>query len=252
MVLVHGFTQTHASWHHLVPRLLDDGHEVLAVDAPGHGASTPVRTDLPAGADLLAAAGGHAAYVGYSMGGRLCLHLAVAHPHLVDRLVLLGATGGIDDDGERAARRAADDALAAGIERDGVDAFLERWLAQPLFAGLPDDPADRAARAANTAEGLASSLRLAGTGTQAPLWDALDVLRRRATPALILAGGRDTKFQAAAERLAAAIGPSATVAWVPDAGHAAHLEAPAAFAAMVRPFLLADPAPVTGLHHPTP
>ena len=69
---------------------------------------------------------------------------------------------------------------------------------------------------------------------------------------LILAGGRDTKFQAAAERLAAAIGPSATVAWVPDAGHAAHLEAPAAFAAMVRPFLLADPAPVTGLHHPTP
>ena len=92
--------------------------------------------------------------------------------------MLLGATGGIDDEGERTARRAADDALAASIEADGVAAFVDRWLAQPLFAGVPDDPADRADRRANTAAGLASSLRLAGTGTQVPVWDRLPELTR--------------------------------------------------------------------------
>ena len=150
---------------------LADDHEVVAVDAPGHGGSADVRADLVAGAALLGATGGRATYVGYSMGGRLCLHLAVARPDLVERLVLVSATAGIDDPIERAERRAADEALAASIERDGVDAFLARWVAQPLFAGLADPGLDDRRR--NTVAGLASSLRLAGTGTQEPLWDRL-------------------------------------------------------------------------------
>ncbi|MET0459437.1 MAG: alpha/beta fold hydrolase [Ilumatobacteraceae bacterium] len=222
VVLVHGFTQTGRSWGPVAEHLADR-FEVVTVDAPGHGGSADVRADLVAGAELLGAAGGPATYVGYSMGGRLCLHLAVARPELVERLVLVSATGGIDGADERAARRASDEQLAVSIERDGVDAFLARWVAQPMFAGLTDPGLDDRRR--NTAAGLASSLRLAGTGTQQPLWDRLSALTM---PVLLVAGALDAKFVAAAERMAGLI-PHVTSAVVADAGHTAHLERPDAF-----------------------
>jgi 2-succinyl-6-hydroxy-2,4-cyclohexadiene-1-carboxylate synthase len=237
VVLVHGFTQTGRSWDRIAADLARD-HEVVRVDAPGHGGSAAVRADLWEGASLLAEAGGPAVYVGYSMGGRLVLHLVLRHPDVVSGLAVLGATGGLDEAAERAARRASDEVLAEELERDGVEAFLDRWLAQPLFAGVPPDPVERAARSTNTVAGLASSLRLAGTGTQdPPLWSRLAELRDRAVPALLLAGERDAKFTALARRLAVDIGPTATWASIPGAGHAAHLEQPEAFLAAVRAWL---------------
>lgn len=238
LVLVHGFTQTARCWGSFGADLARD-HRVVAVDAPGHGDSTDVRADLRAGAALLGEAGGRAAYLGYSMGGRLALHLALARPDLVDRLVLIGATAGIADDGERAARRAADDRLAERLATIGVDAFLTEWLAQPLFAGLSPDAAALSERRRNTAPGLASSLRLAGTGTQRALWDDLADLTM---PVLLVAGVDDARFAALAERMSRAIGPTATVALVPRAGHAAHLEEPLATAATVRSWLASHPA----------
>ena len=234
IVLVHGFTQTGRSWGPIADDLARD-HEVVAVDAPGHGSSAAVRTDLAGGGALLASFG-PAAFVGYSMGGRFCLHAALAQPAQVTRLVLLGATAGLDDAGERAARVRSDEALAADLERDGLDAFLDRWLALPLFRGVAPDAADRADRRRNTMAGLASSLRLAGSGTQIPAWDRLHAL---AMPTLLLAGERDEKFAALAHRMAAAIGANATCALVPGAGHAAHRENPDAFVAIVRAWLSA-------------
>jgi 2-succinyl-6-hydroxy-2,4-cyclohexadiene-1-carboxylate synthase len=168
------------------------------------------------------------------MGGRLALHLALGRPDLVQGLVLLGATAGIEDDSERAARRRADEALAGLLERDGLDAFLERWLAGPLFADLPAEAAGLDDRRRNTVEGLAASLRLAGTGAQAPLWRQLPNL---SMPVLVLAGERDEKFAAIGRRLAATIGSNASAASIPDAGHAAHLERPDALVAALRSWL---------------
>lgn len=233
VVLVHGFTQTRDCWG-AVGDDLTAGHEVVRVDAPGHGDSSGVQADLVAGAELLADAGGRAAYVGYSMGGRLCLHLAVAHPEVISRLVLISATGGIDDPEDRSQRRAGDEALARRLEAGGVDAFLDYWLGLPLFAGLPPDRSQRAARLENTAAGLASSLRLAGTGTQLPLWDRL---RGLAIPTLVVAGALDAKYVALAERLVDTIGPAARLAIVEQAGHTAHLEQPGAVSALLREFL---------------
>ena len=235
-MLVHGFTQTGASWGPLADELAAD-HEVVRVDAPGHGGSTAVRADLPAGAALLGEAGGRATYVGYSMGGRLALTLALARPDLVERLVLIGATAGLDDPEARAARRAQDEALAVRIEGDGVEPFLQSWLAQPLFAGLAPDPADLAGRRRNTAAGLASALRLAGTGTmEPPLWNRLAAL---AAPTLVVAGARDAKFTALGRRIVTTVGANARLAVVPAAGHACHLERPAAVLALLRSFLAA-------------
>jgi len=110
LVLVHGFTQTGRSWRS-VAAALAAGHDVVTVDLPGHGGSGAVHADLPRGGRLLGEAGGEATYIGYSLGARVVLHLALARPSQVTRMVLLGGTAGIDDPGERAERRASDERL---------------------------------------------------------------------------------------------------------------------------------------------
>jgi 2-succinyl-6-hydroxy-2,4-cyclohexadiene-1-carboxylate synthase len=233
IVLVHGFTQTRRCWGPVADHLARD-HQVVRVDAPGHGRSAEVVAGLHAGGRLIADQGSDATYVGYSMGARFCLHLALADPGLVRGLVLIGGTAGIEDGTERAARREQDLRTAARIEADGVEAFLDAWLDQPLFAGLPPSRAFREERLENTVAGLVSSLEQAGTGVQEPSWHELG---RLTMPVLVMAGARDGKFSALAERMAAAIGANATVALVPDAGHAAHLEQPDHVLAIVRPWL---------------
>jgi 2-succinyl-6-hydroxy-2,4-cyclohexadiene-1-carboxylate synthase len=208
------------------------GHEIVTVDAPGHGGSSAIEADLADGASLLVDAAGRGTYVGYSMGARVCLHAALAHPDAVERLVLLSGTPGIEDPDERAARRAGDEALAASLEHDGLEAFLERWLALPMFAGLGSS-ADVEDRRRNTVAGLASSLRLAGTGSQEDLWPRLGEL---AMPVLLVTGSLDTKFCAIADRMAGLI-PRATRATIDGAHHAAHLERPEAFATVLTDWL---------------
>jgi 2-succinyl-6-hydroxy-2,4-cyclohexadiene-1-carboxylate synthase len=233
LVLVHGFAQNRRCWGPVGDDLATD-HEVVRIDAPGHGLSSDFHAGLRTGARLIADQGGPATYLGYSMGARFLLHLALANPELVHGLVVLGGTGGIDDAETRAERRRVDEGMAARLERDGIDAFLDAWLALPLFAGLSTEMQFVAERKENTVDGLAESLRQAGTGAQDPLWERL---HRLPMPVLVLAGADDEKFAAEAARLGESIGPNATVALVPNAGHAAHLEQPEAFLAILRPWL---------------
>lgn len=241
IVLLHGFGQDHRCWGPL-RRALEAEHDVTALDLPGHGGAAAIEADLWTTADLVAASiESPATVVGYSLGGRVALHVALAHPEVVERLVLVSATAGIDDDAEREARRLDDESLAARIERDGVGAFVEGWLALPLFARLPSDGRFEEERRSNSAAGLASSLRRAGTGTQEPLWDRLGEIE---VPALVVAGQQDTKFRRLAERLAAGIGPGARLAVVGEAGHSVHLEQPVVTAELVTAWLRATAADV--------
>jgi 2-succinyl-6-hydroxy-2,4-cyclohexadiene-1-carboxylate synthase len=232
-VLVHGFTQTLRSWGR-VGSALDRRFEVVRVDAPGHGGSSQVVTDLAEGARLLGTVGGRASYLGYSMGARLCLQLALDASSLVRSLVLVSGTAGIADAEGRQRRRAADDRLATDLEQIGLEEFLHQWLAGPLFASLGPVEANLDARRDNTVEGLAASLRLAGTGAQEPLWSRLHGL---AMPVLVVAGANDAVFCDRAKAMVDAVGSNAELALVPDAGHAVHLERPDAFLAVVEPFL---------------
>jgi 2-succinyl-6-hydroxy-2,4-cyclohexadiene-1-carboxylate synthase len=233
VVLVHGFTQTNRCWGPF-DGLLDDRFEQCSLDAPGHGAAAHLALDLPAAAAHLAAQGGDGIYIGYSMGGRLCLRVALDHPAHTSGLVLISASPGIADAAEREARVRRDEALADRIEDIGVDAFVTEWLAQPLFANLPPANAHREERLGNTAAGLASSLRLAGTGAQAPLWDRLGEL---AMPVLVIAGSLDRKYVAIGQQMVAAIGANAKFAEITAAGHTAQLEAPEATAQLVNDWL---------------
>ena len=243
LVLAHGFTQNAEAWGPL-PRLLAASRPVMAVDLPGHGRCSSLSADLPQAARLLGVTGGFGDYLGYSMGGRVALHLALDQPTVVRRLVLIGATAGIDDAEERRRRRLADEALAdeldppdpgsASQQQQRLEQFLQRWLAGPLFASLAPEAACLEARRANRCSGLAASLRTCGTGTQQPLWDRLGQLDM---PVLVVAGADDSRFAAIGRRLAQTIGPNARLALVSAAGHACHLQRPEAVAELVDGFL---------------
>lgn len=228
VLLLHGFTQTHRSWDRVAAALTQRGFAVSRVDLPGHGRSGHVSADLWGTANLVASALSAqmpVTIVGYSMGGRVALHVALQHPSLVRRLVVVGATAGIDDPADRRTRRVADDVLATRIVEIGVDAFLAEWLAGPLFSTLTADLADTEDRRANTADGLADSLRRCGTGSQDPLWDRLGEIR---CPVTVVVGALDAKFGSLGERIIAAI-PRAVAHVVSECGHACHLEDPVAF-----------------------
>lgn len=255
MVLLHGFTGSAASWQPVMARLRDI-FRCVAIDALGHGDSDapadPARyamahvvSDVLAIMDRL----GEQRFLllGYSMGGRMALHLAVTAPQRLSGLILESASPGLRDADERAARRAADERLARLLEDEGLVAFVDHWERLPLFASqqrLPENvrQAQRAQRLRNDPRALAMSLRGAGTGTHEPLHDRLATL---AVPTLLIAGALDDKYCAGARQMATQA-PRARLAIVPGAGHNVHLEQPERFIALVRDFardhILADPA----------
>jgi 2-succinyl-6-hydroxy-2,4-cyclohexadiene-1-carboxylate synthase len=236
LVFLHGFTQTHHHWHecaHLVASRLAGRPTLAFVDMPGHGLSGDDHRSIEDVADELPRLGGVGAYVGYSMGGRHLLAAAVRRPPEMQRIVVIGANAGLTDPADRAARIDEDERRAARLEHIGVEAFIDEWLAMPMFAGVPATADDRRHRCRSTGSGLAASLRLAGTGAQEPLWDALP---RISVPVLVLAGERDAKFVDIGRRIADSI-PGATFAVIPDAGHATFGEQPAATAELIAGWL---------------
>lgn len=231
VVLLHGFGQDHSCLGALGDALATT-HTVIGVDLPRHGRSRALGGPrFEDDAALIAAAVGEpASWIGYSLGGRYALRVAVERPAQVQRLITIGATAGIADPVERAQRVADDELLARALEQDGCARFFEGWLARPLFAGLPPSAQFRAVREAQDAAALAASLRRAGTGSMAPLWASLE---RLAVPLTCLAGSRDAKFVAVAEAMARA-SPGGRSEVIEGAGHAAHLERPTETVAAVR------------------
>jgi len=232
VVLLHGFTHTGASWEPVIAAL-GESYRALALDIRGHGAASglePVTLEAVLD-DLAVSAPARFTLAGYSMGGRLALHAALAMPDRVERLVLIGASPGIADPREREARRTADDQLAGQIERSSIEEFAQRWAQTPVLEGLPEEVAARAHddRLRSTPAGLARALRGLGTGSLPPLWERLGEL---AMPVTLVVGERDQKFTAIAQQMAPAI-PAAGPVVVPEAGHAVHLEAPTRVATVI-------------------
>ena len=246
MVLLHGFTQTGRLWGPIGDHLADV-RTLVAVDLPGHAGSDAVRADLPTTAEMVTDAVRDAVgaepcdLLGYSLGARVALHVLTGTDLAVERVVCIGVTAGLEDADQRHRRRASDDAMADALEASGdVPAFLDSWLSGPLFARLPHDAAARDERLRNSASGLASSLRLCGTGTQEPLWERLPSIRQ---PVLALAGHDDHRFAAHAVRVAALV-PSAVATLVPGGGHAVHMAQPDLTWRLVAHWLVTDaPAP---------
>jgi 2-succinyl-6-hydroxy-2,4-cyclohexadiene-1-carboxylate synthase len=238
-VLLHGFCGSSADWEALLPRIRSMGRAAIAVDLAGHGKSqTPADPSRYTMAEtvrdleeIVAKLGiAPADWIGYSMGGRVALHYALAHPERVRSLILESTSAGIEDPGARARRRHADDALAIRIEQRGIEWFADYWGTLPLFETQWELPpatltALRARRLANSSAGLAHSLRGMGQGAHDYVGERLPELRSQV---LFLAGERDLKYVEVARRASASV-PGARCAIIPGAGHTVHLEAPEAF-----------------------
>ena len=223
MVFLHGFTQTRSSMFPLINEVMTQSADLcaIAVDAPLHGESQHILTDVAGAAEALVQTCGNAIYLGYSMGARMSLHAAVQHPQAVRGLVLISGTAGIVDPVSRQHRQSSDNELATHIEQIGTQQFISEWLSKPMFALLPQDTADIAQRCTNSPTSLANSLRMCGTGTQESLWDKLSTLTM---PVLLIAGAHDDAFCQHARRMKEIIGSHATLEIVQGAGHSVHLE----------------------------
>ena len=232
IAFLHGFTQTRRSMNGLIDEMssLSTLFSAITVDAPLHGDSQHVATDVAGAADALVDTCGSAVYLGYSMGARICLHAALQHPTEVQALILISGTAGIIDPTQRAHRKDADNKLADHVEQVGTPQFISEWLSKPMFALLPDNPQEIAQRLTNTAISLATSLRMCGTGTQESLWDALPAL---SMPVLLIAGAHDEAFCQHARRMKELIGSNATLQIVQDAAHSVHLEQPQTTAKLI-------------------
>jgi len=252
VTLLHGFTQSGRSWRELISRM-PEGWKWIVPDLRGHGGTQTPRgaacsmdactADLEALWDHLGVERTH--LVGYSMGGRLALHVAARRPERVLSLLTIGAHAGLEEDA-RAGRRQGDEGLAERIERDGVEAFVNYWGSLPLFAGLERrGPAYvsevRAERLQNHAAGLACSLRGMGAGVMEPLWDEL---AGATFPCTFVAGQLDHGYVASARRLAATV-RNGRAEVVLRAGHPVHQERPDAFARVLANHLAAAAAAVT-------
>ena len=236
LAFLHGFTQTRSSMLNLIDAITTHVSEILSitVDAPMHGESQLIETDVAGAGDAIVETCGTAIYIGYSMGARICLHAALQHPSKVQGLVLISGTAGIVDHDQRLLRKKSDDELASHIEDVGTKQFISEWLAKPMFALLPEDPEGFKQRCTNSAASLAKSLRLCGTGTQESLWEKLSELKM---PVLLLAGAHDEAFCQHARRMKEIIGTYATLQIVSDAGHSVHLEQPEESAAIISQWL---------------
>lgn len=223
VMFIPGFTQTAECWKPITD-ILDPPLSCVPIDVPTHG-------DFVATAAAIGETGGKGVYVGYSMGGRLAVQLAMLRPDLVDGLVLVSASAGIADHAERRRRYLDDLALADRIEANGRETFLDEWLGQPLFDGIDLVHARRHRLA--TAPAIASQLRRLSQGVQQPLWDRLAELNM---PIALVVGERDPKYVGIATEMLSQIGMNATVEIIPDCSHAVPIEWPGAVATVVVEF----------------
>lgn len=246
LFLVHGFTGRAEVWSD-VRREMSGEYAVHAVDLPGHGRNAHVTDERAVtfdGATLRII--DEATQIGakrfnlwgYSMGGRIALHLALNYSNMVERLVLESASPGLADPFERKARLESDERLAGRILSEGLEGFVDYWTNIPLFASQKTLPAARQAlgrqlRMRGTAEGYAAALRGFGVGSQIPLHNRLQELTM---PVLVIAGELDQKYREIGEAMAGSI-PGAQFRIIPGAGHAPHWERPIETAAAVAEFL---------------
>ncbi|NTU50619.1 MAG: 2-succinyl-6-hydroxy-2,4-cyclohexadiene-1-carboxylate synthase, partial [Desulfobulbaceae bacterium] len=226
ILFLHGFLGSAEDWQEIIAQLASDFH-CLAIDLPGHGNTVvsggeeSYRMEHVAKgiADYLQELGITRCFlVGYSMGGRLALYLALHYPEAFQKALLESASPGLKTEAERTARKAHDESIAQEILQTDFSLFLHRWYNLPLFKTLKTHPHfDRVLerRKNNCPEGLAYSLRQTGTGVQPSLWEKLAGAK---IPLRLVVGEHDHKFVDIGKEMAS-LCKTAELSIIPDAGH---------------------------------
>lgn len=245
LVLLHGFMGSLQDWKEEIIPVLSKDYFCIALDLPGHGKTETERKDeyrmdrcaanITALMDILSVSQAH--IVGYSMGGRLALYMAVHFSGRVGRVVIESGSPGLRSEADRRARMEQDGKLKEKIRGMSMERFLEDWYQQPLFATMDKASARYKSmvqrRLRNDPQRLGLSLEYMGTGVQPSLWDKLDKIR---SPLLLMTGEHDEKFRQVASEMAG-LCPTATLAVVRGAGHCVHFDNPTEYIEQVSLFL---------------
>lgn len=248
LIALHGFGGDGLDFEVLAGRALG-ASALVGLDLVGHGGSPkpddPAPYRIPAQIEQLrrlfgaVAEGPAPVMLGYSMGGRIGLQMAISDrcPDLAG-IILVGAHPGMDYPEERMARREWDFALANRALDLGAGAFAEEWAQHPLIASqsrLPEPFQSRLRerRWANEVTALAHAVREAGTGSMPSAWGQLDRVK---CPVLVISGDEDVKYTELGRALVDRL-PRAELWVAGGAGHAPHLEAPEAFSERVAEFV---------------
>lgn len=243
IVFLHGFLGSGSDWLPFA-RKLEARFCSILVDLPGHGeAAIPadgeadgffMRTVEALAGEIRRLSAGPCVLVGYSMGGRIGLALALRHPKLFSKVVIVSSSPGLRTEEERAARRKSDEGIARKIERN-FEGFIDFWYDQPLFATLKSHALFReveAQRKQGSPQNLARALRLLGTGNQPSFWRELAGNR---LPMLFCVGEKDTKYVQIGHRMAEHC-PESRLEFFEGCGHTLHIEEPERFLASMERF----------------
>jgi 2-succinyl-6-hydroxy-2,4-cyclohexadiene-1-carboxylate synthase len=255
ILMLHGFTGDVSTWDPFID--VWDGWQKVRIDLIGHGASDspadPERysmehavNDIVEVMDQLGS--GSMVVIGYSLGARVAMHFALEVPEAVWALILESGSPGIEDERERQRRMQSDLELAARIEKEGIEKFVDYWQSQPLFATQSKLPADvferqRRQRLAGSPAGLANSLRGMSQGRQEYL---LPYMTELMMPVMLITGEQDQAYTNLARQMSWTL-PTSVLEIIPNAGHTVHLEQPELFGGIVKRFLdAARPLPEVG------
>ena len=224
VLLIHGWTLDLELWNGQA-QALRTSWRVIRHDRRGFGLSTgspAIDADVHDAASLLQRLGvAGVAVVGMSQGARVALRLAAARPDLVARLVLDGAPPDCDRDDAAGDADLSMGAFRALAQHSGMGAFRQQWAAHEFVRLRTRDAA--------AAQLLAAMLER---------YPGRDLLESGgiSQPTLILNGEFDTVPRRNFGRALAQRLPAARYALVPQAGHLANLDNPAAYSQLLREF----------------
>ena len=226
---LHGFAQTPAAF---LPVTRGRFTDALFVAIPGH-AGTKISlgnfedTTMTLAENLVTHRPTGVHLVGYSLGGRVALSIALNHPQLAKSLTLISAQFGLPK-GKRIARKQFDEDWATKIEKDGLERFATTWRDLPIFQGQAERAdasllqLQESMRRAHSAPDLAISMRTLGL---ANMPDYTERLRELQIPFFYFFGEDDLKCAETAKLVVNRV-RGALVFPVPGAGHNLLVEKP--------------------------
>ncbi|KAL7603912.1 hypothetical protein Lser_V15G15247 [Lactuca serriola] len=239
IVFLHGFLGSSEDWIPIM-NAMSASSRCIAIDLPGHGGSKmDAIDDVAQGVELsmqvvtdmleklvLVLTTKKVTLVGYSMGARITLYMALKFKNMVKGVVMISGSPGLDDVAKRKSRSVKDDSLACALVSYGVELFIETWYSGEMWESLRSHPqfeqivADRSKH--DDVSGLVKTLSGLSTGRQPSLWEDLKHVK---SPVVVIVGERDEKFKKIGERMCVTLGKSRVVE-VPNCGHAVHIESP--------------------------
>ncbi|GIU29770.1 2-succinyl-6-hydroxy-2,4-cyclohexadiene-1-carboxylate synthase [Shewanella schlegeliana] len=238
VVFLHGFLGSKEDWNEIIEQLADDFF-CISIDLPGHGGNginDNSSLKLPTPGFNRCAELVHTTLkqlnisqyhlVGYSLGGRIALHLARLYPQALQSLCLESCHPGLQNADDRVARQANDRDWADKLANLPIKEFLSLWYQQAVFSDLTQAERKQLIhkRANNSAMALLNCYQATSLAEQQDLWD---------TPSLLpisshfIAGHQDQKFMALAKRWQQQ--QPLSLHCIEASGHNVHLAAPEAF-----------------------